>query len=29
LRGKGKVSMRWKLFTLAHNIEEIANYAAA
>lgn len=29
LRGKGKVSMQWKLFTLVHNIEKIANYAAA
>jgi hypothetical protein len=26
LRGKGKVSMQWKLFTLVHNIEKIANY---
>jgi hypothetical protein len=29
LRGKEKVSMQWKLFTLVHNIEKIANYAAA
>jgi transposase len=29
LRGKGKVSTQWKLFTLVHNIEKIANYAAA
>lgn len=29
LRGKGKVSMQWKLFTLVHNIEKIAHYAAA
>ena len=27
LRGKGKVSMKWKLFTLVHNVEKIANYA--
>jgi hypothetical protein len=29
LRGKGKVSMQWKLFTPVHNIEKIAIYAAA
>jgi len=29
LRGKGKVSTQWKLFTLVHNIEKIAHYAAA
>jgi transposase len=29
LRGKGKVSTQWKLFTLVHNVEKIANYAAA
>jgi transposase len=29
LRGKRKVSMQWKLFTLVHNIEKIGNYAAA
>jgi transposase len=29
LRGKGKVSMQWKLFTLVHNIEKVAHYAAA
>jgi transposase len=29
LRGKGKVSTQWKLFTMVHNIEKIANYAAA
>jgi hypothetical protein len=27
LRGKGKVSMQWKLFTLVHNLEKIAHYA--
>ncbi len=27
LRGKGKVSMQWKLFTLVHNVEKIATYA--
>jgi transposase len=29
LRGKRKVDAQWKLFTLVHNIEKIANYAAA
>jgi hypothetical protein len=29
LSGKGKVSMQSKLFTLVHNIEKIATYAAA
>jgi transposase len=29
LRGKGKVSTQWKLFTLVHNIEKIAHCAAA
>ena len=29
LRGQGKVSTQWKLFTLVHNIEKIANYATA
>jgi len=29
LRGKGKVDTQWKLFTLVHNVEKIANYAAA
>jgi len=29
LRGKGKVSMQWQLFTLVHNIEKIAHYAVA
>lgn len=28
LRGRAKVSMQWKLFTLVHNIEKIANYAS-
>ena len=29
LRGKRKVDVQWKLFTLVHNIEKIANSAAA
>jgi hypothetical protein len=29
LRGKGKVSTQWKLFTLVHNVEKIASYATA
>jgi hypothetical protein len=29
LWGKRKVDTQWKLFTLVHNIEKIANYAAA
>jgi len=29
LRGRAKVSTQWKLFTLVHNIEKIAHYAAA
>jgi len=29
LRGTGKVSTQWKLFTLVHNIEKIAHYTAA
>ncbi|MBI3389968.1 MAG: IS1182 family transposase [Deltaproteobacteria bacterium] len=29
LRGRKKVDAQWKLFTLVHNIEKIANYAAA
>jgi hypothetical protein len=29
LRGTGKVSMQWKLFTLVHNIEKIGHYTAA
>ena len=29
LRGKGKVSTQWKLFTLVHNSEKIAHCAAA
>jgi hypothetical protein len=29
LRGKGKAGMQWKLFTLVHNVEKIANYVAA
>ena len=28
LRGRAKVSTQWKLFTLVHNIEKIANYAS-
>jgi transposase len=28
LRGRAKVSMQWKLFTLVHNIEKVANYAS-
>ncbi len=27
LRGRAKVSMQWKLFTMVHNIEKVANYA--
>jgi hypothetical protein len=29
LRGQRKVSAQWRLFTLVHNIEKIAHYAAA
>jgi hypothetical protein len=29
LRGKGKVSTQWKLFTLVHNIEKVAHAVAA
>ncbi len=29
LRGRKKVDAQWKLFTLVHNIEKIAHYAAA
>ena len=27
LRGEGKVSTQWKLFTLVHNVEKIGHYA--
>lgn len=29
LRGRGKVNVQWKLYTLVHNVEKIANFAAA
>jgi transposase len=29
LRGKEKVTAQWRLFTLVHNIEKVANYATA
>jgi hypothetical protein len=29
VRGRQKVDMQWKLFTLVHNIEKVAHYAAA
>lgn len=29
LRGRGKVDVQWKLYTLVHNIEKAAHYAAA
>jgi transposase len=29
LRGRRKVNVQWKLYTLVHNVEKIANFAAA
>jgi transposase len=29
LRGRGKINIQWKLYTLVHNVEKVANFAAA